>query len=227
LPCAIAFASIRLALRLDYYVYVVTHVISLFNQWTGYPAHNQTEWSTAYAATILDVVKNLRRVLIIVIGVSTFGAALWQFIGAAFIDRSSYGQPFEVISSALLFSAGTLILAALKQKSSIVGLVILGFICLFPFFGSLQALSEGHFHYSVVIMLSIPAFLMLGIVSSIIEQDWNKETGKRLAIHLSIPIFVIFIGFLSAVDSGPWKYTTIALSQRRQAAPTHADVGFK
>jgi hypothetical protein len=32
LPCAIAFASIRLALRLDYYVYVVTHVISLFNQ---------------------------------------------------------------------------------------------------------------------------------------------------------------------------------------------------
>ena len=32
LPCAIAFASIRLALGLDYYVYIVIHGISPFNQ---------------------------------------------------------------------------------------------------------------------------------------------------------------------------------------------------
>jgi hypothetical protein len=43
LPCAMTFASIRLALRLDYYVYFIIHTISLFNQWAGYPAHIQSD----------------------------------------------------------------------------------------------------------------------------------------------------------------------------------------
>ena len=46
------FASIGLALRLDHYVYVVIHTISLFNQWADYPAHNKTWHGNALRACV-------------------------------------------------------------------------------------------------------------------------------------------------------------------------------
>ena len=151
----------------------------------------------------LYVVQKFRKILIVISGLAATGVGVWGFIGAVLIERSSYGQPFGVISSALLLAASTLILSSLKQKSSVIALAIFGLVFLFPIFGTLRIMSKVELNFGLVSMLSVSALVFLGIVFAIFEQEWKNESGKRLLIHLSIPAFVVLVGFASAVDPGP------------------------
>jgi hypothetical protein len=141
--------------------------------------------------------QKIRRIVIVLSALFAVVVAAIFFYSAIVTDRSSYGQPLAVFAAAILFPVAAMTLSSLKQKSTKVGILILGVIFLL-------FLAKGIHNAAQMpqIFVTVSIFL-LGLGCAYYEQKWENEKFSRLALHLGLPVSLIIIGLLSAVDPGP------------------------